>query len=271
MEHQLTVHQASIYVHESGSGVPLLMLHGSPDTHAMWLPLAALLNDHARCFALDLPGFGRSTLPAAFSLSLDHMADFVADLLVALGIGEPVNLLSADFGVHYALAFLVKYPDRVRGIALSNSVFDRTYQWHSFARLYRLPLVGEIIMATTTKAAIAAAMKGFAPALPNDYIEQSYASGFGSPSVKRAILRMYRERQPQDFAGWDERSRGFMQTKPSLVLWGDKDPFAAATFAETFGAQAVHHFATYSHWLPLEATTVYAERLIPWLHQTAAR
>jgi pimeloyl-ACP methyl ester carboxylesterase len=65
-------------------------------------------------------------------------------------------------------------------------------------------------------------------------------------------------------------SRKLMQSKPSLVLWGDKDPFAASTFAETFGAQEVHHFPTYSHWLPLESPTAYAERVIPWLSRTAA-
>ncbi len=109
-------------------------------------------------------------------------------------------------------------------------------------------------------------LEQYAPALPDSYIEESYSVGFGSTKVRKTILRMYRERNPQkDFAGWDEKSKSLMQQKPSMVLWGDRDPFADSTFADKFGAQQVVHFKDYSHWLPLEAPDAYAEKLIPWL------
>jgi pimeloyl-ACP methyl ester carboxylesterase len=261
----VTVHGATIAYQEYGQGAPIVLLHGSPDTHAMWGPLMTTLASHGRCIALDLPGFGESSLPATLSLSLDTMADVVHDFLAALHITEPVVLVTTDFGGHYGLAFASKYPDQVRGVAISNTNFFHDYQWHSAARLYRMPLLGELLMATSSRQVITRTLKQVAPALPNRYIEDSYASGFGSPRVRKTILRMYRERQPQDFVGWEDRWLAVAQHRPVIVLWGDKDPFIAPAYAERFGAVQVHHFAEYSHWLPLEAPDRYAAVLVPWL------
>lgn len=265
MEQTLTIKGAEVFVKDVGQGVPMVMLHGSPDTHAMWEPVIERLKGKVRAIALDLPGFGRSTLPDGFVLSLDNYADLMNELLDKLGIHEPVYLLSADFGTHYAQAFLVKYPERVRGVVVSNSTFDRSYHWHGFAKLYRIPVIGEFMIATP-KAMLKQSLKQFAPALPASYVDESFPSGFGSAKVRKAILRMYRERNPEkDFIGWDEKSKALMGQKPSMVLWGDKDPFASSAFADTFGAKQVYHFKDYSHWLPLEAPDAYAEKISSWL------
>ena len=263
--HTLTVKRAKIAYYESGQGTPILLLHGSPDTHAMWLPVIARLDSQTRCIAIDLPGYGESTLPADFSLTLDNMADFIRDLLVALGITEPVTLVTTDFGGHYGCAFAAKYPDQVRGVAVSNTNFFHDYHWHSFAQMYRTPLLGEILMATSSKMVINKTLKNVSPALPDSYIDSSYGIGLGSPSVRKTILRMYRERQSSDFVGWEDKWLAFAKRKPVIVLWGDKDPFITPAFAERFGGSQVQHFPEYSHWLPLEASDRYADALLSWL------
>lgn len=260
----VTVSGATIAYYERGQGIPVLLLHGSPDTHAMWLPVIDRLADQARCIAIDLPGFGDSTLPADFALTLDHMADFMRDLLTALAITEPVVLLTTDFGGHYGLAFASKYPDLVRGVAVSNTNFFHDYRWHSAAQMYRTPLVGELLLAISSKRMVGGAIKSSAPALPDSYIDSSYATGFGSHKVRETILRMYRERDSRDFLGWEDRWLAFAQRKPVIVLWGDQDPFITPAYAERFGGQ-VRHFAEYSHWLPLEAPDRYAETVRSWL------
>jgi pimeloyl-ACP methyl ester carboxylesterase len=270
MEHTQTirtvmVNDAQIALRESGAGAPLLMLHGSPDTGEMWLPLMERLAGHAHSFAPDLPGFGASTLPASFELTLDNMADFIRDLLDALKISEPIVLVTTDFGGHYGLAFATKYPERVRGIAISNTNFFPDYQWHSFAKMYRMPLLGELLIATSNKSVISKSLKSFAPALPDTYLNTSYAVGMGSPSVRKTVLKMYRARNSSDFAGWDQKLIALLKEKPGIVLWGDRDPFIDPAYAERFGAAQVHHFNEFSHWLPLEAPDQVAGALIPWL------
>jgi pimeloyl-ACP methyl ester carboxylesterase len=261
----VTVKGAKIAYYESGHGTPILLLHGSPDTHAMWLPVIARLDRQARCIALDLPGFGESTLPADFALTLDNMADFVHELLASLSITEPLVLVTTDFGGHYGMAFAAKYPDRVRGVAVSNTNFFHDYHWHFSAQLYRTPVLGEVLLATSSRKVISSTLKSISPAMPDSYIDSSFACGFGSPSVRKTILRMYRERQPQDFVGWEDRWLEFAKRKPVIVLWGDKDPFITPAFADRFGGKQVHHFPEYSHWLALEAPDRYADLLADWL------
>jgi pimeloyl-ACP methyl ester carboxylesterase len=262
---EFTIQGAKIVAYEQGQGAPLLLLHGSPDTHDMWLPLMEHLTGQYRCIAPDLPGFGESTLPADFSLSLDHEADFIRDLVAALGIHEQVTLVTTDFGAHYGLAFLVKYPHRVRGVAISNTNFFSDYQWHIVARLYRVPVLGELLMRSATRSMMRSTLKSVAPALPEDYIDRSYDSGFGSSAVRKAVLRMYRERPSKDFIGWEDKLLTVLEKKPAIVLWGDKDPFASPTVADRFGKAQVRHFQDFSHWLPLEAPAEYAAALLPWL------
>jgi len=262
--HSITVKGTKIAYYESGQGTPLLFLHGSPDTYAMWLPAIARLEKQARCIAIDLPGYGDSTLPNSFSLTLDNMADFIHELLSALAITEPVILATIDFGGHYGLAFASKYPDEVRGVAVSNTNFFHDYHWHSFAQMQRVPVLGELMMAISTKQVVANSLKSASPKLPDSYLDSSYETGLGSPYVRKTILRMYRARASRDFIGWEDRWLEYAKRKPVIVLWGDKDPFVAPPFADRFGGQ-VHHFTEYSHWLPLEAPDRYTDALIPWL------
>ncbi len=265
--HRFVIQGATIVALESGQGHPVLFLHGSPDTHEMWLPVITHLTDQVRCIALDLPGFGESTLPGDFELTLDNMADFIRSVVMELGINEPVTLATTDFGGHYGLAFMVKYPDLVRGIAISNTNFFSDYQWHFFARLYRIPLLGELLLATTTRSLLRNTLKKVSPHMPDSYIESSYDVGFGSPSVRKTILRMYRSRSSTDFVGWEDKLLELLDLKPAIVLWGDQDPFIDRAYADRFRGAEVHHFEQYSHWLPLEAPAEYASVLLPWLRK----
>lgn len=265
VKHECWVKGAKINVHEFGAGLPVLFLHGSPDTHDMWLPVIERMNGEVHSIAIDLPGFGESTLPDNFTLTLDNIADFIHDLLSELHINEPVTLVTTDFGGHYSMAFIVKYPQLVRGIAISNTNFFQDYHWHFVAKLYRLPMLGELLVRSASRSMMRKTLKGVSPALPDSYIENSYDSGFGSARVRKTILRMYRERSPGDFAGWEEKLLIILEEKPAIVLWGDKDPFITPNYAERFGQADVHHFANYSHWLPLEAPDEYVAVLLPWL------
>ncbi len=265
LRHEFQIKGARIMAGEFNEGLPVLFLHGSPDTHNMWLPVIKRLNGEILSIVIDLPGFGESTLPDNFELTLDNMADFIYELLAELHINEPITLVTTDFGGHYGMAFMVKYPELVRGIAISNTNFFQDYQWHLFAKLYRFPMVGELLVRSASRFMMRKTLQNVAPALPNSYIENSYNSGFGSAHVRKTILRMYRERNPEDFAEWEEKLITVLEEKPAIVLWGDQDPFISPNYAERFGKAQVHHFASYSHWLPLEAPNDYVARLQPWL------
>ena len=61
--------ESSIFVRSAGSGPPILLLHGFPETHLMWQGVAPLLTDRFTVVCADLRGYGRSGCPAS---TLDH-------------------------------------------------------------------------------------------------------------------------------------------------------------------------------------------------------
>src|SRR5437762_707808 len=101
----VTVGDVQVHIEEAGSGPPVLMLHGNPDSSEVWKPLMERLSGRWRCIAPDLPGFARTRTPPTFDFRLENCASFINGLLDALRITEPVRLLIHDVGAVYGLAF----------------------------------------------------------------------------------------------------------------------------------------------------------------------
>ena len=263
----LTIENIPIQMVDRGTGVPTLLLHGLFDSADTWCGVTERLQTTYRCLAPDLPGFGRSGAPATFDCALPHLAQFIAHLIAALAIDEPVNLVGYDIGATYGLAWAVTHPLQVRRLAILNANFFSDYQWHAFARLWRLPVVGELVMTLLTESTLARAMAHSAPQIPRDTVRE--AARRVTPAAKHMALRHYRALDSAVFRGWEDRLRDLTRHVPTIVCWGDQDPAIAPTFAERFGAQEVHHFPGNSHWLPLEAPDALAERLDAFFRERA--
>jgi pimeloyl-ACP methyl ester carboxylesterase len=255
----LTVENIPIQIVDQGTGVPTLLLHGIFDSADTWRGVTERLQANYRCLAPDLPGFGRSGEPTDFDCTLPHLAQFIDHLIDALGIDEPINLVAYDIGATYGLAWAVTHPANVRRLAILNANFFSDYKWHPFARLWRIPVVGELVMAGLTGSNFARAMVNGAPQIPLETARE--AARLVTPAAKRMALRHYRALDSAVFRGWEDRLREMTSQVPTIVCWGDQDPAISASFAERFGAQEVHHFTANSHWLPLEAPDTLAERL----------
>jgi pimeloyl-ACP methyl ester carboxylesterase len=74
----------------SGSGEPLVLLHGLGSSREAWGPVIPLLSDHFDVIAIDLPGFGDSTiLPRGQEPHAGALAEAVAETLCRLGVVSP--------------------------------------------------------------------------------------------------------------------------------------------------------------------------------------
>lgn len=72
------------HVQQSGTGTPLLLVHGTGASTHSWRDVAPLLSAHFEVLAVDLPGHGFTQRPSARQLSLPSMADALASLLESL-------------------------------------------------------------------------------------------------------------------------------------------------------------------------------------------
>jgi 3-oxoadipate enol-lactonase len=100
----------------SGSGTPLVLLHGYPLDHTIWEPVLPFLQGVADLVMPDLRGFGESPSPQV-GYSLADMAADVAALLDHLKI-EQAAIAGHSMGGYIALAFARAFPGRIRGLGL---------------------------------------------------------------------------------------------------------------------------------------------------------
>lgn len=112
----IDVGDVCLSVHQGGEGVPLILLHGFPQTHMTWEKLAPDLARHFHCIIPDLRGYGDSDAPAD---DADHhvyskraMAGDVVGLLDFLGL-ERAHVLGHDRGARVAYRLALDHPDRV--------------------------------------------------------------------------------------------------------------------------------------------------------------
>ncbi len=254
---------AHAYYVDQGQGPPTVFLHGNPDSAEVFAKVMDSLGE-CRCLAPDLPGFGRTSTRADYLYTLDHMADFVPDLLSALGVREPVHLVVHDAGGFFGLATVAKHPQLIRRLIVLNTCFFSDYRYHFWARVCRTPLLGELGMAALHPALYRWEMRRGSAAIPESYVQQSYRRI--TPRMKQQVLRMYRALPPECFSGWEDRLLAATAKIPTLVLWGDRDPYIPQRYAERFGGRVCHYQA--GHWLQIEQPSAVADQLRAFLRET---
>lgn len=102
----------------SGSGEPLVLLHGFPHDRSLWAPQLAAPIPGVRLFAPDLPGFGQSS--RAKVASVEAWADWLAAVLDHLQL-DRVMLGGLSMGGYLCFAFWRRHARRVRALVLADT------------------------------------------------------------------------------------------------------------------------------------------------------
>jgi pimeloyl-ACP methyl ester carboxylesterase len=208
-------------------GAPVLYLHGVPTDGDDWLPFL----ERSGGYAPDLPGFGRSDKPPHFDYSIAGYARFLHEFLETVGV-DRVSVVTHDWGA-VGLALAQAIPDRIERVVVIDGVpLLPGYRWHRVARVWRVPLAGEMLMGFTTKAMMRRAA-GFTVdrrATPREMVDRVW-SRFDH-GTQRAILKLYRSAPPPALAAAGaalDRVRA-----PALIVWGAKDPYLPTSFAHAY-------------------------------------
>ena len=103
------------YADSGGSQEPTVLLTSPwPESLYAFAPIWATLAEHARLFAVDLPGFGASER-RDFLLSPRAMGTFLAQLIAEADLGRP-HIVAPDVGTSAALFAAVAYPERIASV-----------------------------------------------------------------------------------------------------------------------------------------------------------
>ena len=222
---------ATIHGVTGGSGPPLLLLHGNPQTHAMWHRIAPALAETFTVVACDLRGYGRSSKPPSAPDHLPYSKRAMAADMVRVmeRLGHPRFMVGAhDRGARVAHRLTLDWPESVVCMALldiaptremyreATDAFARDY-WHWFFMIQPAPLP-ERMMAADPEGfwrwkCGGKGMAHFAPEALADYLATF------TPETIRATCEDYRAAATVDIRH-DDEDEGRKVACPLLVLWG---------------------------------------------------
>ncbi len=205
------------------SGMTIVLVHGNPETDAIWGPLVDALG-RKDVVRLSPPGFG-APLPDGFSATYVAYRDWLESELET--IDEPVDLVGHDWGGVHVVNAMMHRPDLVRSWASDIvGVFDTEYVWPDMAQAWRTPGKGERLVENMLGGTVQDRTAVWAALLPED-IAASMARAQG-PDMGQATLRLYRSAGvPGDMAeagGGLERA----SVRPGLSLLATADPYVGS-------------------------------------------
>ncbi|QND63683.1 alpha/beta hydrolase [Mesorhizobium loti] len=198
---------AGIFSLRAGSGPPLLLLHGFPQTHLMWRDIAPVLADRFSVVCADLRGYGGSSCPPS---DPDHapyakraMADDMVALMDKLGFSH-FMVAGHDRGGRVAYRMALDHPRSIDKLAVLDivptaDVWDRAdarlalgyWPWSLLAQPKPLP---EKILSVATEAIVDNALSGWgsSPSVFPAEVRQAYVDALRDPSHIHAICEEYR-------------------------------------------------------------------------------
>jgi haloacetate dehalogenase len=232
---------AEINLVHGGSGSPVLLLHGSPQTHTVWHELAPALAESHTVVAADLRGYGDSSKPLGggdhSAYSFRAMAADQVEAMRALG-HERFAVVGHDRGARVAHRLARDHPRAVERVAFLDIVpADHLYAhvdravaaayWHWFFLPLPEPIPEQMIEPTAMSflhlllGGLGSGLDVYAPEALTEY-ERCFAD----PAAIHGMCEDYRAAASIDLVH-DAVDRDRLIACPVLLLWGARGPVGA--------------------------------------------
>jgi pimeloyl-ACP methyl ester carboxylesterase len=227
-----------------------VLVHGVPETSAVWDPLAAEL-DRGDIEAVRLPGFG-APVPAGFGATKEAYVAWLVAELERIGADGPVDLVGHDWGGGFVVRVVSTRPDLVRSwVTDAAAIGDPDFEWHDFAKIWQTPGEGEDFFAQQ----LAADPEDGATVFEAFGVPRERARalvGWADEEMARCILTLYRSAVDVG-REWGPDFHDI--PAPGLVLLPTEDPFLSADGARRAATRAgveVVELAGIGHWWMLQ-------------------
>ena len=282
-----TVDGVKIKAITGGAGPALLLLHGHPQTHAIWHKVAPTLAEHFTLVITDLRGYGDSDkpegLPDHSNYSKRRLAQDQVALMRTLG-HDTFAVLGHDRGGRVAVRMALDHPDAVTklltlDVAPTLAMYEKTSfdfaraYWHWFFLVRPAPFPETLINADADlylKQTIGARSAGLKPFTPEAYAE--YLRCLQIPGTAHGICEDYRASVEIDLEHDRESlANGQKIVCEFLALWGAEgviekcfDPIAEWN---AFSDKVTGHALPCGHYIPEEAPELLIECALPFLKE----
>jgi haloacetate dehalogenase len=233
--HEVDTDHTRIFACVSGSGPPVLLLHGFPQTHLMWRHVAPRLAQRFAVVCADLRGYGRSGCPES---ARDHqpyskraMAGDMMAVMQRLGFAR-FSVVGHDRGGRVAYRMALDYPDQIDRVAILDVVptaaaWERAdarlalafWPWSLLAQPAPLP---ETILTANADAIVEHALGewGTPATVFSPAIRREYVAALRDPAHAHAICEEYRAAATIDRQhDHSDLAAAHRISAPLLVLW----------------------------------------------------
>lgn len=250
-------------IETTGSGDPVLFIHGLGGTSNVYGPQVAVMSRFFTCYRFDLPGAGRSETGAL--ASLDDLVDAALGVLDGLGLDRPVHVVAHSMGTVIAQHLALKAPERVGSLSLIGPI-------HALGDGARTALRGR---AATARAE---GLLGIA--------DQVVAGGTSAetkaarPEVTAFVRELILRQDPEGYARHCEALAGAEGADvarigvPALLMTGDEDntspPPAVVELAGKFADALLEIVGRAGHWLTIEQPRRTTELILNFLFEASS-
>jgi haloacetate dehalogenase len=274
--------------HVGGSGSPLLLLHGHPQTRAIWHKVAPELMKHHTLVMTDLRGYGDSSKPQG---TPDHsnyskrvMAQDQVEVMKQLGF-DRFDILAHDRGARVAHRLAMDHADSVSRLIMldiaptlamyekANNVFARAY-WHWFFLIQPSPMPERLIEADPAayiRDLMGRRSAGLTPFGPLALAE--YMRCIALPGAAHGMCEDYRAAAGIDLIhDREDIAAGKKLVMPTMVLWGEEGVihqcFKPLQEWQAIAKDVVGEPVPCGHYISEEAPEILLQKIIPFLSQS---
>lgn len=240
-------------VHESGSGAPVVLLHGSgPGVSAWtnWNKVMPALAADFRVIAPDMAGFGYTERNPDLQYDIKLWVKHLIGILDALGI-EKANLVGNSFGGSLSLAAAARFPDRFGRLVLMGTPCDKFVMTPGLRAGWDYTPDRAVMRATMTHFPYDTAF------ITDELVEDRYQASL-IPGAQEGLRKLLSEPQPEGdtpLSGMPEKVVASIE-HPTLILHGREDKVIPVEMglrlARAMPNAEFHMFGKCGHWVQAE-------------------
>ena len=234
--HLVQTAYGGVFIQEKGppNGIPVVLFHGTAAWSELWRrTIDVLAAAGFRVIALDLPPFGFSDRPGNYTRQDQAMrVNQVLDQLRS----APAIIVGHSFGAGAATEFVMRYPERARGLVLVDAALGLTAPPSDPPSLLRPKWVREILVSLTitnplaTRTLLESLIEKKQRALP-EYVEILQRPTKQRNSTADIAAWLYYFLGTDRNAASADRNTYARLKLPIAILWGDKDSVTPMTQA----------------------------------------
>ncbi|GAA3648884.1 alpha/beta fold hydrolase [Microbacterium marinilacus] len=249
-----------------GSGPPVVLLHGTPWSSALWRPVARALSRRHSVYLWDMPGYGASSKAADHDVDLGTQGELFAHLLEQWGIERP-HVVAHDFGGAVALRARLLHGARFASLCLVDVVALSPWGSPFFALVREHAEVFSQLPPAIHRGALEAYIRGASHrGLRDDDLEmlvRPWLDDVGQAAFYRQIAQADERLTREIEARYGEID------EPVHIVWGTADTWIPVDRAHRLAEAIPHASLTLvegaGHLIQLDAPSELATELSDWL------